>query len=73
MACARCRRRRDPPGGRTPFPRTGGLAVLFGNLAPKGAVVKIAGVDADMMEYEGAARIYESQEDGAARASWPAR
>lgn len=45
------------------FSQTGGLAVLFGNLAPKGAVVKVAGVDASMMEYEGAARIYESQED----------
>ncbi len=44
------------------FSQTGGLAVLFGNLAPKGAVVKVAGVDADMMEYEGTARIYESQE-----------
>ncbi len=45
------------------FSNTGGLAVLFGNLAPKGAVVKVAGIAADMMEYEGAARIYESQED----------
>jgi len=45
------------------FSKTGGLAVLFGNLAPKGAVVKAAGVAADMMEYEGEARIYESQED----------
>ena len=44
------------------FSPTGGLAVLFGNLAPKGAVVKIAGVDASMMEYEGPARVYESQE-----------
>ena len=48
---------------RKPFSETGGLAVLFGNLAPKGAVVKVAGVDPGMMEYEGAARIYESQED----------
>ena len=45
------------------FSPTGGLAVLFGNLAPKGAVVKVAGVTPDMMEFEGAARIYESQED----------
>ena len=45
------------------FSKTGGLAVLFGNLAPKGAVVKVAGVDRDMMEFEGPARIYESQED----------
>jgi dihydroxy-acid dehydratase len=46
-----------------PFSVTGGLAVLFGNLAPKGAVVKVAGVDTDMMEYEGTARIYDLQED----------
>jgi dihydroxy-acid dehydratase len=46
-----------------PFSPTGGLVVLFGNLAPKGAVVKVAGVSPDMMEYEGTARIYESQED----------
>jgi dihydroxy-acid dehydratase len=45
-----------------PFSKTGGLAVLFGNLAPKGAVVKVAGVEPSMMEYEGAARIYESEE-----------
>ena len=45
------------------FSQTGGLAILFGNLAPKGAVVKVAGVDSSMMEFEGAARIYESQED----------
>jgi len=46
-----------------PFSPTGGLVVLFGNLAPKGAVVKVAGVSPEMMEYEGTARIYESQED----------
>ena len=44
------------------FSPTGGLALLFGNLAPRGAVVKTAGVDPSMMEYEGPARIYESQE-----------
>ncbi len=45
-----------------PFSHDGGLAILFGNLAPRGAVVKVAGVDPDMMEFEGPARIYESQE-----------
>ena len=45
------------------FSQTGGLVVLFGNLAPKGAVVKVAGVAPEMMEFEGPARIYESQED----------
>ena len=49
-----------------PFNTRGGLAVLFGNLAPKGAVVKVAGVADDMMEYEGEARIYESQEEALA-------
>ena len=44
------------------FSQSGGLAVLFGNLAPNGAVVKAAGVDAAMREYEGVARVYESQE-----------
>lgn len=45
------------------FSLTGGLAVLFGSLAPKGAVVKTAGVAPDMMVFEGPARIYESQEE----------
>ena len=45
------------------FSSSGGLAVLYGNLAPNGAVVKVAGVAADMLEYEGPARVYESQED----------
>ncbi len=44
------------------FSQTGGLAVLFGNLAPRGAVVKTAGVAKEMMEYEGTAKVYESQE-----------
>jgi dihydroxy-acid dehydratase len=41
----------------------GGLAVLFGNLAPCGAVVKAGGVAASMHKFSGSARIYESQED----------
>ncbi len=40
----------------------GGLSILFGNLAPKGAVVKVAGVDERMMKFEGPAVIFESQE-----------
>ncbi len=48
---------------RDAFSRTGGLAVLFGNIAPKGAVVKTAGVAPDMMQFAGPARIFESQED----------
>jgi dihydroxy-acid dehydratase len=46
--------------------KRGGLAVLFGNLAPKGAVVKVGGVSAGMMKFSGPARIYESQDDALA-------
>lgn len=45
-----------------PFSETGGLAILFGNIAPKGSVVKTAGVTPDMMQFEGPANIFESQE-----------
>ena len=41
----------------------GGLAVLFGNLAPKGAVIKTGGVSAAMRKFAGSARIYESQDE----------
>jgi dihydroxy-acid dehydratase len=44
----------------------GGLAVLFGNLAPQGAVVKVGGVSAAMMKFSGPARIYESQDEALA-------
>jgi dihydroxy-acid dehydratase len=46
-----------------PHSSTGGLAILFGNLAPEGAVVKTAGVSTTMRKHSGPARIYESQED----------
>ncbi len=45
---------------------TGGLAILFGNLAPEGAVVKTGGVAASMARHAGPARIYESQEEAMA-------
>lgn len=41
----------------------GGLAILFGNLAPEGAVVKTAAVTPGMMKFEGTAVIFESQEE----------
>ncbi|MFX0207363.1 MAG: dihydroxy-acid dehydratase [Candidatus Hodarchaeota archaeon] len=41
----------------------GGIAVLYGNLAPNGAVVKISAVHPDMLRHEGPARIFESEED----------
>jgi dihydroxy-acid dehydratase len=40
----------------------GGLAVLFGNLAPEGAVVKTAGVPAEALRFTGPAKVFESQE-----------
>lgn len=40
---------------------TGGLAVLFGNLAPRGAVVKESAVDAGMLSHRGSARVFESE------------
>jgi dihydroxy-acid dehydratase len=46
--------------------KRGGLAILFGNLAPKGAVVKVGGVSEAMMKFEGPAVIFESQEDAMA-------
>ncbi len=46
--------------------KRGGLAILFGNLAPKGAVVKVGGVSEAMMKFSGPARIYESQDEALA-------
>ena len=46
-----------------PFTQKGGLAILFGNLAPDGAVVKAAGIEKNMLVHEGPAKIYNSQED----------
>lgn len=46
-----------------PHSPTGGLTILFGNLAPDGAVVKTAGVNENMKKHVGPARVYESQED----------
>jgi dihydroxy-acid dehydratase len=46
-----------------PHSETGGLAILFGNLAPKGAIVKAGGVVVSMRHHTGPARIYESQEE----------
>lgn len=45
-----------------PYTERGGLAILFGNLAPDGAVVKTAAVSAKMWQHSGPARIYEGQE-----------
>ena len=46
-----------------PYHVQGGIAVLKGNLAPDGAVVKQSAVDPQMLVNEGAARVFESEED----------
>ena len=45
------------------YSQDGGLAVLYGNLAPNGCIVKTAGVDDSILVFTGKARVYESQED----------
>ncbi|KAF2991590.1 dihydroxy-acid dehydratase [Methylocystis sp. MJC1] len=44
------------------FSKDGGLAVLFGNLAQDGCIVKTAGVDDSILKFSGPARVYESQD-----------
>jgi dihydroxy-acid dehydratase len=44
------------------FSKDGGLAVLYGNLAEDGSIVKTAGVDASILTFSGPARIFESQD-----------
>jgi dihydroxy-acid dehydratase len=46
-----------------PFTKTGGLAVLFGNLAPDGCLVKRSAVDEKMLKHKGPARVFDSEED----------
>ena len=46
-----------------PYTKTGGLAVLFGNLAPNGCVVKRSAVDEKMLNHKGPARVFDSEED----------
>ncbi len=46
-----------------PVHKEGGLAVLKGNLAPDGAVVKQGAIDPDMLAHEGPARVYDSEEE----------
>ncbi len=45
-----------------PYHKKGGIAILKGNLAPEGAVVKQSGVDSDMLKFKGPARIFNSEE-----------
>lgn len=45
------------------YTKDGGLAVLFGNIAQDGCVVKTAGVDKEIWKFSGPAKVYDSQED----------
>ncbi len=45
------------------FSQDGGLAVLFGNIALDGCIVKTAGVDASILKFSGPAKVFESQDD----------
>ncbi len=46
-----------------PYSQSGGLNILFGNLAPRGAVVKTAGVLPEMFTHRGPARVYDSHDE----------
>ncbi|MBR33434.1 MAG: dihydroxy-acid dehydratase [Spirochaetaceae bacterium] len=45
------------------YSKDGGLAVLYGNIAPEGCIVKTAGVDESILKFTGKARVMESQEE----------
>ena len=49
-----------------PYSKTGGLAVLKGNIAPDGSVVKRSAVVPEMMQHEGPARVFDCEEDAIA-------
>ena len=62
-------RNNDPSVIRTvdnPYSKTGGIAVLRGNLAPDGCVVKRSAVAPEMLVHEGPAKVYESEEEAIA-------
>ncbi|MGC8816275.1 MAG: dihydroxy-acid dehydratase [Candidatus Hadarchaeum sp.] len=46
-----------------PYHREGGIAILFGSLAPRGAVIKYAGVSPKMIRHTGPARVFDCEED----------
>ena len=50
-----------------PYNADGGLAVLYGNIAPDGCIVKTAGVDESILRFSGPARVFESQDEAVRR------
>lgn len=55
-------RGRDIIMAERPYRKEGGIAILKGNLAPKGAVVKASAVREDMLKFKGNAKVYDSEE-----------
>lgn len=49
--------------GKNAFSQEGGLAVLFGNIAPKGSVIKVAGLEKNKKTFTGKAKVFHSQEE----------
>ncbi|MBD3360481.1 dihydroxy-acid dehydratase [Candidatus Peregrinibacteria bacterium] len=49
--------------GKKAFSEKGALEILYGNIAPEGAVVKTAGVEKNMMEFKGKAKVFNSQKE----------
>ncbi len=49
------------------YSQEGGLAVLYGNIAPEGCIVKTAGVDESIWKFKGRARVMESQEEAVSK------
>lgn len=49
--------------GENAYSQDGGLAVLYGNIAQDGCIVKTAGVDASIHQFEGTAKVFDSQDD----------
>jgi dihydroxy-acid dehydratase len=47
----------------TPYNKDGGLAVLYGNIASRGCIVKTAGIDSSLFKFSGGAVLFESQEE----------
>lgn len=46
-----------------PYTKTGGIAILYGNIAPEGAVVKQSAVDKKMLVHQGKARVFDSEDE----------
>ena len=52
------------------YNKDGGLAVLYGNIARNGCIVKTAGVDPSVYHFKGTAKVFQSQDDAWQRNSW---